>query len=114
MGQDGASRHFCSHNIAGSTLIYNASLCKHLLPRNAQFYLSWNSFLSLKGFHLSRPDAGPKAMEVGDQIVIFAGGHAPLAVREETVDGETFHCLLGPVYIYGFDGQRGYGRRWPI
>lgn len=53
-----------------------------------------------------RPGLGPKAMEVGDRIAIFAGGHAPFAVREEVIGGETFYRLLGSVYIYGLmDGE---------
>jgi hypothetical protein len=53
-----------------------------------------------------RPGLGPQAMEAGDSIVIFAGGCAPFALREQTIGDGKYYRLLGSVYVYGLmDGE---------
>jgi len=50
-----------------------------------------------------RPGLAPKAVQAGDQLVVFAGAPAPFVVRGR---GDGRFTLLGSVYIYGrMDGE---------
>lgn len=74
---------------------------------SAKYTIRWRAH-SLRSFvdDAGRPGVGPKSMGPGDQIVIFAGGCAPFAVREVKVGDEKFYRLLGSVYVYGLmDGE---------
>lgn len=54
-----------------------------------------------------RPGLGPKAMAIGDRVVVLAGGHVPFILREELgTSTSPRYRVLGTAYTYGLmDGE---------